>query len=103
MAQEVKIAGATYSDVPSISVPDSNGTMHSFVDTSDRTATASEILAGATRYSNGVRLTGTRTAGSIYSRGTGIDITDDVISVDLSDLFSFDSETGVLTVTIPSA
>lgn len=103
MAQEVKIRGATYSDVPSISVPDSNGTYHSFVDTSDADATASDILAGATRYSNGVRLTGTRTAGVTYTRGTGIDITNDVISVNMSDLFSFDSETGVLTVNIPSA
>ena len=35
MAQEVTIRGATFSGVPSISVPDSNGEYHSFVDESE--------------------------------------------------------------------
>lgn len=35
MAQEVRLMGATYSDVPSIQVPDSNGVFHSFVDVGD--------------------------------------------------------------------
>lgn len=41
----------------------------------------------------------------ILTAGTGITITNNVISAsaDVSSLFSFDSETGVLTVTIPSA
>lgn len=32
MAQEVHLMGATYSDVPSVLLPDSNGNYHSFVD-----------------------------------------------------------------------
>ena len=35
MAQEVRIAGVTYQDVPAISVPDSNGVYHLFVDAID--------------------------------------------------------------------
>lgn len=190
MAQEVQIAGATYSDVPSIEVPDSNGTYHSFVDSSDANRSVSEILrgytryvngskitgtispstpvsstisskdtvitvprgyytgsstvqianaeqskiiannirsgvtilgvggstnvvntgdanatradiaSGKTRYSNGVKLMGSLTPGVTYTRGTGIDITADVISVDMSDLFSFDPDTGLLIINI---
>lgn len=63
MAQQVRIAGATYEDVPSIEVPDAGGVRHSFVDTSGATATADKVLQGYTAFAGGELLVGTASGG----------------------------------------
>lgn len=73
MAQEVKIAGALFEDVPRIQVPDSNDVYHPFVDPSVTTATASDVSSGKVFIaSDGTETTGTgaSTITSTYSNGT---------------------------------
>lgn len=68
MAQEVMIAGALFSNVPSIKVPDSNNVFHSFVDPSDTTATASDVAQGKYFYA----ADGTRTLGTKADQGVSV-------------------------------
>lgn len=64
MAQEVKIAGALFSDVPLIRVPDSNDTYHPFVDPSVTTAMASDVATGKVFIAaDGTQTTGTASGG----------------------------------------
>lgn len=63
MAQNVKIAGASYLNVPAIVVPKTYGGTAAFLDTSDATASASDILSGKTAYANGTKITGTGSQG----------------------------------------
>lgn len=63
MAQNITIAGASYSNVPRIDVPKTGGGIAQFCDTSDATATADKIMQGFTAWANGVKLSGTATGG----------------------------------------
>lgn len=59
MAQNVTVAGASYEDVPSVTLTKTGGGTASFTDVTDTTATDSDVLSGAYFYTaNGVRSVG---------------------------------------------
>ena len=60
MAQNVTVAGASYEDVPSVTLTKTGGGTASFTDVTDTTATDSDVLSGVYFYSAG----GVRTAGA---------------------------------------
>lgn len=73
MAKNVVINEVTYNAVPYVNIPQSGGGTASFYDTSDATASQSDILSGATAYIDGGKKTGSMvnngsTSGTISSK-----------------------------------
>ena len=64
MSQNISLWGATYSDVPSVTLPKSGGGTASFTDVSDTTAAASDVASGKYFYTAaGVKTEGTSSGG----------------------------------------
>lgn len=65
MAQNITLLGASYSDVPAVTLPKTGGGTATFTDVTDTTATASDVIQGKYFYdANGVRTAGTGSGGS---------------------------------------
>ena len=64
MAQNITLLGASYSDVPSVTLPKTGGGTASFTDVTDTTAVASDVATGKYFYlANGTRTVGTSSGG----------------------------------------
>lgn len=116
MAQNITLMGASYSDVPSVTLPKTGGGTASFTDVTDTTAAASDVASGKYFYTAaGVRTQGTASGGggggigtllTTYSMGTistsSTTATDTGKSIAVSGINSYDLlivETSVNTVT----
>lgn len=68
MAQNITIMGASYSDVPAVTLPKTGGGTAKFTDVSDTTALANTVLSGNYFYDeDGVKVQGTLTGLSYNS------------------------------------
>lgn len=67
----VRINGVTYSDVPSVSIPNSSGGGNAtFFDTTTSTATASDIASGKVAFNGNGAVTGSLTLVSVSQNPT---------------------------------
>lgn len=64
MAQNITLLGASYSDVPAVTLPKTGGGTATFTDVSDTTAAASDVASGKYFYTSaGVKTEGTSSGG----------------------------------------
>lgn len=64
MAQNITLLGASYSDVPAVTLPKTGGGTASFFDVSDTTAAAADVASGKYFYTDaGVKTAGTASGG----------------------------------------
>lgn len=82
MAQNITLLGASYSDVPAVTLPKTGGGTAKFTDVTDSTLTqASDLMSGVTAYgNNGTLLTGTGSSGGVDGDNLGYGITDGTIA-----------------------
>lgn len=67
----VRINGVTYSDVPSVSIPNSSGGGNAtFFDTTNATATANDIVSGKIAFNGNGSVTGSLTQVSVSQNST---------------------------------
>ena len=69
MAQNITIWGASYSNVPAVTLPKTGGGTARFDDTTDATADATVINSGSSAYVNGVKVSGSQVI-QVYRTGS---------------------------------
>ncbi len=73
MAQNITLMGASYSDVPAVTLPKTGGGTASFTDVTDTTAAAADVATGKYFYTAaGVRTQGTNSGGGGTSKNVQV-------------------------------